>query len=401
MGQAHTPAAEAELAAPGEEEETPDGAAGSAAAPPPARLDGLTALRAVAATAVVLYHLNGRVFGALGLPHYIPFVDRYYLGVDLFFILSGFILAHVRGREFAQPRPTRALRFYILRLARIYPVHAAMLALYLALFLAYDLVGRAHGIEIRLPGRYSARGFFEHLLLISADRLSWNFPAWSVSAEWFAYLWFPLLAALLLRAPRGRALLLLGALTAGFAAVYAGDFDGNMNHVGLVRVGFEFTAGMLIHRICFDAPLRRLLPGLAAVLLGAALLLDTRFADFGSVLALGAAIALFGRERRALPWLRPPRLLLRLGEISYSLYMAQSLVIAAAGRLTKARLEHLPPRLALLLVPAALLAAFLAAELLHRLVENPGRDWLKLRLLRLATGLRGRFRVEGIYEATS
>jgi peptidoglycan/LPS O-acetylase OafA/YrhL len=363
---------------------------------PPARLEGLTALRAVAATAVVLFHVNQRLDGNIDLPRYFPFVDHYYLGVDLFFILSGFILAHVHGGDFVKLTPSRAVRFYILRLARIYPVHLAVLALYLVLFLGVDMVGRHFGVGLRMPGHFTTDTFLGQLFLVLPDALAWNFPAWSVSAEWLAYLAFPLLVFAFCRlSARGCCALLLVAV-AGFALVYGFAFHGSMDHIGLVRVAFEFSGGYLLYRTAFAATPTELLPALFAVLLLAAALFGTPFGDFGAVLVIGALVVIVARGAgmtRAVP--RPLRW---LGEISYSFYMVQALTLAAFGRVLAKLPAHLPAALGLALIGLLLLANTLAAALIYRVVERPARQWLRHWLTHWARSTRARFEIIDIFE---
>ena len=66
------------------------------------RLEGLTGLRAIAAFWAISYHYSLSVFVPLA-----PFVDFGYLGVDLFFIRSGFVIWHVHAPDFSQPSPRR------------------------------------------------------------------------------------------------------------------------------------------------------------------------------------------------------------------------------------------------------------------------------------------------------
>jgi peptidoglycan/LPS O-acetylase OafA/YrhL len=125
---------------------------------------------------------------------------------------------------------------------------------YLVLYiLALDV-----GISMRAPGDFAASAFVAHLLLVSSWAATWNVPAWSVSAKWFAYLWFPLLVFSLRPASLRLCAILLVADIMAFAWVYAHYFDGTMNHLGLVRICFEFPAGYLLYRIAFHAPLNRL-----------------------------------------------------------------------------------------------------------------------------------------------
>lgn len=366
----------------------------------PERLDALTALRAIAATAVVLLHFDITAFPGLNLSRYIPFVDHYYLGVDLFFILSGFILAHVHGQDFAWPTPRNMGRFYILRLARIYPAHAAVLMMYLGLFLLEHQFGARVGLGLRADAdHYTASAFIAHLLLMSPGVTTWNSPAWSVSAEWFAYLWFPLLAFALRKASPRWCVLGLVFVTIGFAGIYFYYFDGTINHLGLLRVSFEFPAGYLLYRATFHAPLRRLLPCLAAVMGPTLLLFWTSFAEFGCVLLIGGAVALAGSRSMAHGRWRIPPPIIWLGEISYSVYLIHALVMGTVGRVVDMMLPRLPLTVQFALVPALLAVIIACGAILHRTVEKPARDWMRAWLFHGARVARDRVRALGFYES--
>gem|GEM_PF-4208853 len=147
------------------------------------QLDELTSLRFAASIAIVLHHylfglsVEG-VFGAL--------IHRLYLGVDMFFILSGYILMHVYHDQIRNGR-FHLGDFLRNRIARIYPIHLASLLLALWLW-----GGITPGYEI-----------LTNVFLVQAwgpsGGLWLNFPAWSVSAEAFAYLLFLPLAFVVVR----------------------------------------------------------------------------------------------------------------------------------------------------------------------------------------------------------
>lgn len=341
------------------------------------RLEALTGLRALAALAVLMYHFHLTVFQALDLERFVPFIGHCYLGVDLFFLLSGFILAHVHGQDFARPRMRGACRFYALRLARIYPVHATMMLVFLVLVSLQGWLGPSLGIAISWPERYTPTSFFWHLALLEPFRLRWNFPAWSVSAEWFAYLCFPLLAWRLARASRKECAAGLAVVLAGFAGVYALAYDHSLDQNGLGRVAFEFVAGFLLYRVCRDMRPKVLLPAAAAVMLLGLLSAATSWGDFGGVLALGALLAVAGSDATPLEPLLAPPLMLWLGEISYSVYMAQAFVMGTAGRLLVRLMPHLPRLLQFATVPLLVALAVACGALLHGWVEKPARDRLR------------------------
>src|SRR5258708_20052461 len=90
------------------------------------RYRSLDSLRGVAATLVVFFHVswNNRITG-------FHFFQQAFLFVDLFFILSGFIIATVYGRRI-RTSPD-AISFMILRFFRLYPLHFATLLFLVAL----------------------------------------------------------------------------------------------------------------------------------------------------------------------------------------------------------------------------------------------------------------------------
>ncbi|MGH7058084.1 MAG: acyltransferase family protein, partial [Acetobacteraceae bacterium] len=99
------------------------------------QMDGLTGLRAVAAAWVVAFHYSTEQFSPLGLQHDLPILHFGYLGVDLFFMLSGFVIWHVHAKDFLEPSVLKLKRFVLLRLARLYPVYLFTLLLLGAMFL--------------------------------------------------------------------------------------------------------------------------------------------------------------------------------------------------------------------------------------------------------------------------
>src|SRR3546814_14984278 len=83
----------------------------------------LTGLRAVAALMVLSMHLD-QIYGNV-LARYLAPIDQGYLGVDVFFVLSGFILSHVYAAEIS----ARTYGVFLWRrFARLYPIHLATLA---------------------------------------------------------------------------------------------------------------------------------------------------------------------------------------------------------------------------------------------------------------------------------
>ncbi len=155
----------------------------------PSQINPLTGLRFFAAFWLLLYFFQNRLDMPNGLE--IAFVRNGYLGVDLFFILSGFVLAHVYGSQLEAENYSHS-SFLWARLARVYPLHFVTLFMMLGIFAIGVFSGanfdsRAFAIE-HIPYHFTLTHAWG---LVDGD--SWNFPSWSISSEWFAYLSFPLM----------------------------------------------------------------------------------------------------------------------------------------------------------------------------------------------------------------
>src|SRR5690242_12560766 len=110
----------------------------AAGKPYPADIRSLTSLRFFAAMAIVLFHFTSLLpFDANA---HTNFFLKCHLGVDFFFILSGFVLMHVYQDAFSNGIDA-SLPFYFRRLARIYPLHAATFLLCVVLDIGFWLKG--------------------------------------------------------------------------------------------------------------------------------------------------------------------------------------------------------------------------------------------------------------------
>ncbi len=222
------------------------------------QLASLTPLRGVAALWVVIFHFCWRI-PTIHPERYTGAVYKGYLAVDVFFVLSGFVITHVYKDGFAR-RVTawRYRNFLKARVARLYPLHVAMLLLFAATAMAeraaaYALNGSFDPIP--LVGERSLSGFFANLVMLQglwARQLSWNDPAWSISLEFLAYLLFPLLFPVLWRARRvgkaGIGCLLLAVL--GWLAYCTGDYFNQWNGpYAILRCLTEFLVGSLLYSV--------------------------------------------------------------------------------------------------------------------------------------------------------
>src|SRR6516164_1868697 len=170
------------------------------------QLQSLTPLRGIAALWVVLYHYAVLYPPSLHLQHYTDMLEKGYLAVDLFFMLSGFVLAHVYWNAFAADVDERYRKFLFARIARLYPLHLFVLSLFVATEIADRAVHYAETGELELvplEGAQSFTALVANLFMLQglkASQLSWNYPAWSISVEFMAYLVFPFALPLIWRA---------------------------------------------------------------------------------------------------------------------------------------------------------------------------------------------------------
>jgi len=180
------------------------------------------------------------------------------------------------------------------------------------------------------PG-FSPFDLANNLLLtqVFLPHASFNDMSWSVSAEWCAYLLFPILVSGLSRLERRAIPVLVALLIAVWcSAVAAGAFDGGWLALG--RMLPEFIAGMLLYRVyAADWQTKVWASDGALLAAGGAVLLSAQFgaADVLIVALLPALLlaAASNAGRGASVLTAAP--LRYLGEASYSIYMAQGLVL--------------------------------------------------------------------------
>ncbi len=201
----------------------------------------LTGLRGLAATWVLLYHVFGYNVFLLGLG---------YAGVDVFFMLSGFILTHVYIADRQLGTRRGYAHFLLVRLARIYPLHLFTL---LVLVVIVGVLPQYRDLSAR--DSFSCTALAANFLLVQnwipGLGASWNSPSWSLSAEWAAYLAFPFI---LWRARQITSIenlvgLAFALLLLGTSALYLSGhrtLDG-IGLSGCVRMATEFPAGCLLY----------------------------------------------------------------------------------------------------------------------------------------------------------
>jgi peptidoglycan/LPS O-acetylase OafA/YrhL len=338
-------------------------------------LRALTGIRGIAAWFVVLYHIR---LSIAGLPTALRDVfAKGYLAVDFFFLLSGFVIWLTWSARIGTSGFAGIPRFLQKRVARIWPLHLVMLAAAVLLALVLRATGRADPqfVFAELP---------LHILLLQnwgfTQELTWNDPAWSISAEFGAYLVFPLLViAVDWRRLPSAALVALAAalLMALHLTMHAEKLGADISRFGLLRCLVEFITGSIVCALWLrwrDRP--RAIPCTVVVTVALAisralgapetLVVPALFASVLMVLALTA-----GRRGN----LFEGRLVHYLGEISYATYLSHFILWKAfkLAFVTDARAVSLP------LIALYLALVLLASVPLYHLVERPAQRWVNAR----------------------
>ena len=357
-----------------------------------ARFQSLDGWRGICAVMVVCFHAPVSGFAETS-----GLIRNAFLFVDFFFVLSGFVITHA---FFESLRENRAFgRFFLARLFRVYPLHLAMLALYVVFELArLVFTGPGEAFE----GGTSLAGLVNSLLMLQSlgflDSLTWNYPSWSISAELVAYLCF---AAVVVTVPR--LILPLSVLAVVVAlptiALVIGKMDAS-SHLGWLRCLAGFSVGVILRRAVWregaatEAKRYRNSWSFAEaavvlfVIVFVARLGGTDYA-YAAPLVFGLALYVFAHEAGMISLALKSRPIAFLGLISYSIYMTHAFVIDRAHNAVSVaeKLTGLPlfvessdraeligqygwqGTLALVLIVAA---TIVFSAITYRLVEKPG-----------------------------
>lgn len=245
---------------------TNDGSAAKASHGRKTTYHGLNALRGVAAIAVMLVHVP-EAFG-------IPLTFSGYLGVDLFFLMSGFVIADAYEARLRAGLTVAV--FMKIRLLRFYPAYVLGLG-----FAALRIVGLAALHEPAAKLAELGTSFALALAFLPSPVGRYNLPSlyplnaptWSLAVE----LVINMLFAASCRALTVRLLWTIAAMSAALLIFFAfhggvaGGWGWQNWWLGYVRASFSFPLGLLLHRFRHRLRLVRRLAPIAPVLLAAAL----------------------------------------------------------------------------------------------------------------------------------
>lgn len=330
-------------------------------------------LRAIAALMVVVFHLLPQL-ERMGYVGYWP--NWLAGGVDIFFVISGFIMWMTTSGRNMSPGD-----FYMRRIIRIVPLY-------------WLLTSVAVGVMLVAPHllqstKYDLWHVISSYLFVPSVRPGTSdinpvlHPGWTLNHEMFFYLLF----GLLLWVPERFRIALMGAALGGLVAI------GYMARMSEASVGpflafhansivLEFLLGMLLAHAYRQGAIRpSRLWGWMGVVAGFAgmALLPTLFVQVPRIIILGlpALAIVAGALSLGQPASRPRHgWLMLLGDASYSIYLSHSMVLSAAGQLWR-RFFGLSSGGGVLFCLAGLLLAIVIGLAVYRILEQPATDWLR------------------------
>jgi len=361
--------------------------------------NSLEALRGIAALVVVFYH----AMWTNPLTQ-LQFVQNGPLMVDFFFVLSGFVICHSYGHRIGSR--SELAKFIWLRFGRLYPLHFAFLMVFLAFEVAKWVVERQLGLVADKPA-FTVNGPFAlltNLLLIHSlglhKTLTFNYPSWSISTEFYTYVLFGVLR-LALPNERRFMLAVIAVVLSGAAILLAEQQYALVDagpEWGFFRCSGEFFLGALTYqaytslrsRVPQSASLTALMNALPIAIVLAIVGFLSRpltgawpfaFPVLAAALILSVVLA-SGSPMATLLQTRPLRW---LGRVSYSVYMVHAALVWSMTQLLSIAL-HVPrielkgehvlvtsPGWGLVLVIAYVCAVLALSELTYQWIEEPFR----------------------------
>ncbi|WP_286219880.1 acyltransferase family protein [Marinobacter apostichopi] len=358
-------------------------------------LQALTSLRGIAAILVMCHHFMFVLMPDIGYLVPSKLFYKSYLWVDLFFILSGFVLAYVYQTTFSSGFTRRDYRVFMqTRFARIYPLHFFVLTLFVGfegiqLLLAELELESMSNLAVPFTGDESSETIITNLLLLQTLHWTayWNQPAWSISAEWIIYFTLPFAMRWLLPFAHTRPLTLAAFALLPLVAIEWHFGDLGLHYAGwpmLIRCFCEACLGLLAFR-CYQLGLFQKIT--TANLITPVLILNLVFLTLpgpGVISVVGftwlvlCAAHLSDRQNHFLNH----RALTYLGTISYSIYLIHWLVmdvvrdcVAFFTGATVSETFQLPEQLAIMSILIVIVIGI--SHFTYHRVEAPMRHRLK------------------------
>jgi len=325
-----------------------------------AHLPQLDGIRALAVLTIIVYHATSLLPGG-------------YIGVDLFFVLSGFLITSILLREVDSRGGVSMKNFFARRALRLLPALFAMCLVVAPLFVLLPITERSAS----MLGVLGALTYSASLLAATGHDLGWMIHTWSLSVEEYFYLVWP--AVLVYVATRRHRIAVISGIT--LAAIGYRLFAGIGTDWSMQRIAYapDTRAEQLLVGACAAVVVasRAVRPGpvltvLAVLAFPVFALLPGRiggplyFEHGGSTLiALAAAVVVLGfvgERSSALTSVASLRPLVWIGQRSYGIYLWNLPIVALIAATPLPGPFQMPVKLAL---------SFVVPALSYRFVEQP------------------------------
>lgn len=359
-------------------------------------IKSLTGIRGVAAVYVAFYHWLGAN------PHRIPhsitdyvynFVNHGYLSVDLFFILSGFVMALTYMSKFLIKSDSTYSTFLYKRFARLYPLYIFLLFVYIGLFQVLPLAKHNLSFNAIFLNIVMIQPWFSGPVIIPTS--------WSLSSEISMYILFPLFVRLLFFSKAWYqkifilffsifVLFLISSHRSAFLNLEQSDFYGPLDlwsgPAVLIKCFSEFLLGMLIYTIMDKYDLYKILKNtknikiitsaISILLMG--LLIFTKNRDIFIVMIMMTLVYLLIYDKGVVSQFLSSKYIYKLGLWSYSIYLIHPMPLMGVFRIYSEKIMHsihIPFVHALSFLMMFFLMIFLSF-LSFRFIELPAKNYL-------------------------
>ena len=333
-------------------------------------------LRLVSSLAILIHHFLPYATG-----QGVLFGGSLQIFVDLFFVISGIVISKAYGHRVSS-WPEYGL-FMQRRLARIYPLHLATLAFFaLQGYISYREI-----IHVNNPERYRLSAIPSNLLLTQSwfpdGVFSFNQVTWSISAELFCYLIFPLIALIMLRKPKLGALFLIVLAISCAAlswALYGRLFIELVTTTAQLRALPSFCFGVWLTTI--EPSLTRFVPKRIApittlALSVIALILAVFSWNYALLLVVWALVAVvYASDITGAPTIFSGRFLSGGGKLTYSIYMIHPIIASAFLAFAGPKFLGTSTLAAYGSFVIAVVTTFVLAQISYRYFEEPLRQRL-------------------------
>ena len=358
----------------------------------------LTGLRGLAAMMVASYHFIQP--GVQAIPGPAAFINHGYLCVDMFFVLSGFVMAYVYGRMFDRNVSWGSYgSFLVRRIARVYPIYLVTTLGFFLLFW-FGLTRRPDAI----PDLLTTLALNLAMVQTWVGFHSFNDPAWSISVEWAAYLLFPALVSVTLFGSRRLAtatgviaVISLVCLAYLLPTHITGAGNGPLDvyqpaGLVLVRCLAEFSLGLLTYRVSVLPSVRGWAGGRAATAatwLAFVVLMSVPGSDVLIVMTYPVMLLTLVHGRGWVARVFASPVAYTLGILWYSIYLLHWRFVGVPGFL-EAKLAAWGGMAPVVGVGVAFAATIGFAALSYRFVEKPSRNLIRGLTMQRAERVRAR-----------